>query len=245
MNSHSRSGFGLLNSLLLTGSVGLLLWGGIYVGKYSGRFDGNEFSELPYGRPAKVVGGGAAADPLDAQKKAGLIAYGKSCVNCHQADGMGNPALSIPHLAGSDWVLAEGSNRLIRVVVHGLKGPIKLNGQDFNTSGVGAMNPWLKTADNPAGLTPAEIADVLTYVRNAWGNKASPVTEEQVKAVIEAEKNRDASESWTYEELMKIPESGGGSAPAPTALTPDQLKEALKKLSADELKALLDGLQAK
>jgi hypothetical protein len=42
---------------------------------------------------------------------------------------------------------------------------------------------------------------------------------------------------------MKIPVSGGG-APAPTALTPDQLKEALKKLSADDLKALLDGVKA-
>jgi hypothetical protein len=109
--------------------------------------------------------------------------------------------------------------------------------------GVGAMNPWLKTADNPAGLTPAEIADVLTYVRNAWGNKGSAVTEDQVKSVMEAEKARDPSEAWTYDEIMKIPVSGGG-APAPTALTPDQLKEALKKLSADDLKALLDGVKA-
>lgn len=241
MNPNSRSGFGLLNSFLLTGSAALLVWGGLYVGKYSGRFDGNEFNELPYGRPAKVVA--AAADPLAEQKKAGLIAYSKSCNACHQADGMGNPALSIPHLAGSDWVLAEGPNRLIRVVLHGLKGPIKLNGQDFNMGGVGAMNPWLKTADNPAGLTPGEIADVLTYVRNAWGNKGSAVTEDQVKSVMEAEKARDGSESWTYDELMKIPVSGGGG-PAPTALTPDQLKEALKKLSADDLKALLDGVKA-
>lgn len=239
MNSHPRSGFGLLNSLLLTGSVGLLLWGGIYVGKYSGRFDGNEFNELPYGRPAKVVGGGAAADPLDAQKKAGLIAYGKSCVACHQADGNGNPSLNIPPLAGSDWVLADGPNRIIRIVAHGMQGPVKVSGQVYQGN---AMNPWLKTADNPAGLTEQEIADVLTYVRNSWGNKASGVTVEQVKAVLGETAGR--TDAWTAEELDKIPVAGGGSAPAPTALTPDQLKEALKKLSADELKAVLDALKA-
>ena len=179
---------------------------------------------------------------LHAQKaKTGAEVYG-TCAACHMANGAGMAGV-FPPLAGSDWVAAEGPNRLIRVVLHGLKGPIKLNGQDFNTGGVGAMNPWLKTADNPAGLTPAEIADVLTYVRNAWGNKGSAVTEDQVKAVIEAEKGRDASEAWTYDEIMKIPVSGGG-APAPTALTPDQLKEALKKLSAEEFKALLDGVKA-
>lgn len=243
MNPTSRSGFGLLNNVLLTGAAALLVWGGLYVGKYSGRFDANEFNELPYGRPVKVEAG--AADPNAAVLKAGLAVYNKpTCVACHQADGMGNPSLFIPSLVASDWVLAEGPNRLIRVVLHGLKGPIKLNGQDFNTGGVGAMNPWALTPDNPAGLNAKEIADVLSYIRNAWGNKASIVTEEQVKAVIEAEKSRDASESWTYEEIMKIPVAGGG-APAPTALTPDQLKEALKQLPADQLKALLDAVQAK
>lgn len=239
MNPHSRSGFGLLNSVLLTGSVGLLLWGGLYVGKYSGRFDCNEFSELPYGRPAKVVGGGAAADPLDAQKKAGLIAYGKSCVACHQADGNGNPSLNIPPLAGSDWVLADGPNRMIRIVAHGMQGPVKVSGQVYQGN---AMNPWLKTADNPAGLTEQEIADVLTYVRNSWGNKAGGVTAEQVKAVLGDTAGR--TDAWTAEELDKIPASGDGTAPTPTALTPDQLKEALRKLSSDELKAILDTLKA-
>ncbi len=243
MNPNPRSGFGLLNTLLLIGSTALMVWGGLYVGKYSGRFDPNEFNELPYGRPAKLVA--VADDPNAAVIKAGMAVYNRpTCAACHQPDGLGNLSLSIPPLAGADWVLAEGPNRIIRVVLHGLKGPIKLNGQDFNTGGVGAMNPWAKTPDNPAGLTAKEIADVLSYVRNAWGNKASIVTEEQVKAVIEEEKARDASEAWTGEELAKIPVAGGGG-PVPSALTPDQLRDALKKLPADQLKTLLDAVQAK
>jgi mono/diheme cytochrome c family protein len=239
-SSNNSRGFGLLNTFLLTGSAALLVWGGLYVGNYSGRFDGNEFNELPYGRPVKVVGGGESADPLAAAKKAGLIAYGKTCVACHQADGNGNAALNIPPLAGSDWVLADGPNRIIRIVMHGMQGPVKVGTQVYQGN---AMNPWLKTADNPAGLSEQEIADVLTYIRNSWGNKASAVTVEQVKAVAAEVQGR--TDAWTAEELEKIPASGGGAAPTPTALTPEQLKEALKKLSADELKALLDGVQAK
>lgn len=238
---NNSRGFGLLNSLLLVGSAALFIWGGLYVGKYSGRFDGNEFNELPYARPAKVAA--VSADPNAAILRAGLVAYNATCINCHLADGQGNPGLQIPPLAGSDWVLADGPNRLIRVVAHGLKGPIKLNGQPFNTAGVGAMNPWLKTADNPVGLTPKEIAAVLSYVRNSWGNKASIVSEEQVAAVLEAEKGRDASESWTQEELEKISVSGGAAVGG--ELKPEQLKEALKKLPADQLKALLQEVQPK
>ncbi len=237
-NPTSRSGFGLLNSLLLTGSAALLIWGGLYVGNYSGRFDGNEFNELPYGRPVVSAGGGGSEDPLAKQKKAGLVAYGKSCVACHQADGNGNAALNIPPLAGSDWVGAAGANRIIRIVLHGMQGPVKVSGQVYQGN---AMNPWLKTPDNAAGLTEEEIADVLTYVRNAWGNKGSAVTADEVKAIVAATQGR--ADEWTAEELEAVPVSGGG-APAPTALSPDQLREALKKLSADELKGVLDALKA-
>jgi len=239
---HSR-GFGLLNSLLLVGSAALLVWGGVYVGKYGGRFDGGEFSELPHGRPAKVVA--VAADPLAAQKKAGLAAYNVSCLGCHQEDGNGNPALNIPPLAGADWVLADGPNRLIRIVAHGLKGPVTVNGTVWNGPSVptpNTMNPWLKTADNPSGLSEQAIADVLTYVRNSWGNKAGAVTLEQVKSVLDAEKGRDPTEQWTAAELEAVPVSGGAPATG-GELTPDQLKEALKKLPAEQLKSLLQEVQ--
>ena len=223
-------GFGLLETTLLLGCAALLVWGGLYVGNYSGRFDGDEFSELPHGRPAKLMA--VSADPNAAVLKAGLAAYNKSCAACHQADGNGNPALNIPPLAGSDWVMAESPVRMIRIVLHGLGGPVKV--KDTIWTG-GAMNPWLQTPDNTAGLTPAEIAAVLSYVRNTWGNKGSLVTTEQVAAVLkETEKRTDP---WTAEELLKVPLTGGAAASA--ALTPEQLKEVLKALPADALEALL------
>ena len=101
------------------------------------------------------------------------------------------------------------------------------------------MNPWLKTADNPAGLTPDEIAATLSYVRNSWGNKASLVSTEQVAAILKETEKR--SDPWTEQELLKVPLAAG--APAMAALTPDQLKLALKALPADALEALLKDVK--
>jgi nitrite reductase (NO-forming) len=234
-NSRSRAaglrrGFGTVDTLLLLGGAALLAWGGLYLGKYNGRFDVNEFDEIPHGRAPKAVA--VAADPNAALLKAGMVAYGKSCIACHQADGMGNPALNIPPLAGSDWVMESSPNRIIRIVLHGLIGPVKV--KDTMYTG-GQMNPWLKTPDNTAGLTPEEIAAALSYARNTWGNKAPMVTADQVTAILkETEKRVD---QWTMDELMKVPMTSGASASA--AITPDQLKAALKALPAAELEAVL------
>ena len=233
-SSRAERGSGLIETVVLLGSAALLAWGGLYVGSYSGRFDGSEFSEIPHGQPAKQVA--VSADPNAAVLKAGLAAYNKSCVGCHQADGNGNPSLNIPPLTGSDWVLAEAPNRIVRIVLHGLGGPVKV--KDTVWSG-GLMNPWLKTADNTSGLTPEEIAATLSYVRNSWRNKASLVTPEQVYAVMKETDKR--SDPWTAEELLKVPLAAG--APAMAALTPEQLKQALKALPADALDALLKELK--
>ena len=233
-SSRSERGSGLIETVVLLGSTVLLVWGGLYVGSYSGRFDGSEFSEVPHGRPTKPVA--VSADPNAAVLKAGLTAYNNSCVACHQADGNGNPSLNIPPLAGSDWVLAEAPSRIVRIVLHGLGGPVKV--KDTVWSG-GAMNPWLKTADNPAGLTPDEIAATLSYVRNSWGNKASLVSTGQVTAILKETEKR--SDPWTEQELLKVPLAAG--APAMAALTPDQLKLALKALPADALEALLKDVK--
>jgi nitrite reductase (NO-forming) len=229
-----RSGIGTVETRVVVGSAALLAWGGLYVGRYSGRFDADEFDELPHARAPKVVA--VAADPNAAVIKAGQGAYGKSCVACHQADGMGNPGLNIPPLAGSDWIMESSPTRIIRIVLHGLGGPVKV--KDTMYTG-GAMNPWLKTPDNTAGLTPEEIAAALSYARNSWGNKASIVTADQVNAVLKETEKR--SDPWTRDELMKVPLASGASATA--ALTPDQLKAALKGLSAAELEAVLKDLK--
>ena len=87
--------------------------------------------------------------------------------------------------------------------------------------------------------TPDEIAATLSYVRNSWGNKASLVSPEQVAAILKETEKR--SDPWTAEELLKVPLAAG--VPAMAALTPEQLKQALKALPADALDALLKDVK--
>jgi hypothetical protein len=92
-------------------------------------------------------------------------------------------------------------------------------------------------------LDDKQIANVLTYVRNSWGNKAGLVTPAEVAAIRAATKDR--SEAWAAADLLKLPVSGGDSAAAASgggSLSAEVLKEALKKLPPDDLKALLQGL---
>lgn len=124
---------------------------------------------------------------------AGQTVYMQVCFACHQPTGLGLPGM-FPPLANSDWVTAAKPDRLIRIVLHGITGPIQLNGQPFNS---------------PAPIMPAQgtlsddqIANVLTYVRSNFGNKAGAVTAAEVKAIREAEKARTTM--WTQAELEKI-----------------------------------------
>jgi mono/diheme cytochrome c family protein/glucose/arabinose dehydrogenase len=92
------------------------------------------------------------------------------CVTCHQADGLGLPAAQFPPLAKSIWVTGR-PERLIRLTLHGLMGPIEVNGVKY--PGQVPMTAF-------KGLSDREIAGVLTYVRNSFGNRASGITPEQV-----------------------------------------------------------------
>ena len=91
------------------------------------------------------------------------------CAACHGADGNGVPNLA-PPLAGSEWVTGPVQN-LIRIQLRGLIGPISVKGVDYNL--VAPMAPMAYQTDD-------QIAAVLTYVRNSFGNKAPPVTQDQV-----------------------------------------------------------------
>ncbi|HEY8995589.1 MAG TPA: copper-containing nitrite reductase [Lacunisphaera sp.] len=105
------------------------------------------------------------------QVEKGKQVYMGLCFACHQPDGKGLPA-AFPPLAGSDYMLAD-RDRAIRVVLKGLTGPVTVNGQTINS----AMPP------QEAVLTDAQIADVLTYVFNSWGNSGEAFTAAKVKAV--------------------------------------------------------------
>ena len=94
--------------------------------------------------------------------------------HCHQADGNGLPASHFPPLSGTKWV--NGSKeRLIKLTLHGLFGPIEVLDKQY--PGLVPMTPFKGL------LNDEEVAAVLTYVRNSFGNKAATVTADEVKRV--------------------------------------------------------------
>ena len=117
-----------------------------------------------------------------------------TCAACHQPNGKGIPG-QFPPLAGSDWVVVGGPNRMIRIVLHGLQGPMIVDGLPYNN----IMAPL-------GTLSDEDIAAVLTYVRGnkEWGNNAAPITPEQVAAV--RAQTSDRSQPWTADELLRIPD---------------------------------------
>ena len=102
----------------------------------------------------------------------GKKVYDMVCIACHQADGGGMPPMN-PPLIKTKWVLGNKKD-LVKIVLKGLKGgEIEIDGDTFN-------NPM---PAQESLLNDQQIADVLTFVRNTFGNKASVVTVEEVKAV--------------------------------------------------------------
>ena len=113
-----------------------------------------------------------------AQKKAappsymsiGKTIYTQHCMTCHQIDGSGAQNM-IPPLIKTEYVLGP-KERIVRIVLNGMKGEITVNGDMY--SGEMPAQPFLKDE---------EIAAVLSYIRNSFGNKASAVTIDEVKKV--------------------------------------------------------------
>jgi mono/diheme cytochrome c family protein len=169
----------------------LLLWGGYYLGRYNGGFKPLVFDETSSGLPLVAVKPPGAVDAVALGKRT----FTAMCAPCHQETGLGLPG-QFPPLTGSDWVNTPGHSRLIHIVLDGLSGPIEVNGQPFNN----AMVPWRDA------LNDEQIAAVLTYVRQAWGNQGAPVPVEAVKALRDQTKDRTSS-PWTMETLNAIPKN--------------------------------------
>ena len=127
---------------------------------------------------------------------AGQAVYSQTCFGCHQPTGQGTPGL-YPPLDGSEWVTAEDPSRLIRIILDGLTGPITVKGQQW--PGTTLMPGFRGT-----GPTDEDIANVATYVRKAWSNRASAVETETVTAIRE-ETAAHAGQAWTADALLKIP----------------------------------------
>ncbi len=154
---------------------GLVLFSGTYLNRYAGHY-----SPLIYNENAKPTTGeaaGAKVDPIVQGKKL----FAAVCVTCHQPTGLGIPG-TYPPLAGSEWVNGS-SARAIRIVLYGLKGEIHVEGHDFNA----APMPVIGQGKNSTyHWSDEKVAAVLTYVRQEWGNKAAPVSTEEVAAVHNA-----------------------------------------------------------
>lgn len=112
-------------------------------------------------------------------------AYGV-CAPCHHASGLGIPN-AYPSLVGTAWVIGD-PELLIKVTLHGLQGPITVNGRPWNAM----MMPL-------SNLPDGQIAAALTHSRTSWGNAASPITAEQV-AKVRAE-HAGRTKPWTAAEL--------------------------------------------
>ena len=114
------------------------------------------------------------------------------CTTCHQTDGKGLSASQFPPLAGTKWVTGN-EERLIKVALKGLMGPFELQGRTY--PGQVPMTPF------GGLLNDTEVAAVLTYVRNSFGNEAPPISPAKVKLVRAAiERKKDF---YSPTELLK------------------------------------------
>ena len=118
----------------------------------------------------------AAADAARFVKGAEIYSREAHCITCHQPDGKGLPDAGFPPIAGTRWTNGD-PDRLIKLTLNGLFGPIEVAGKSY--PGQVPMTPFGML------LNDEEIASVLTYVRNSFGNQASPIQPDHVKRVRE------------------------------------------------------------
>jgi nitrite reductase (NO-forming) len=155
------------------GALGLLKVDGekdpmIYTGKQSDTVylpEGNATLTMPTSKNIEKL----FDSNLKERISAGKMVYEQNCAACHQADGMGLKG-AFPPLAKSDYLMAD-KKRAIGNIINGLEGKVVVNGSEYN----GVM-PAL-------GLDDEDVANVLSFIRNSWGNNSDEVTTSEVKAV--------------------------------------------------------------
>ena len=123
--------------------------------------------------------------------RSGATHFERLCAGCHGSDGLALEG-EAPPLAGSSWV-AGPETRLIRIVMHGVRGPIQVGDKiyDREMPGVGRR------------LSDREMASMLSFVRSRWGASSAPITPEAVRRVRTAAGNR--TRYWIAEELLAAP----------------------------------------
>jgi glucose/arabinose dehydrogenase/mono/diheme cytochrome c family protein len=116
--------------------------------------------------------------------------YLATCAGCHLRSGLGNEGVA-PSLVDSGFVQGP-EGRLIRIVLHGLVGPLRAEGRTYSNAEMPAV----------LNLSSEETAEILTYVRRQWGHRAPAVHPDAVRAVRREHEERDLP--WTQPELMKV-----------------------------------------
>lgn len=144
---------------------------------------------------AKSAASGLTGEPLASFERGKTLFHGEAaCFGCHGTDGGGMPNLG-PPLDSSEWVNGKPKT-LANILLHGLTGPIKVDGESYKPD---ADMPALGA--NPT-ITDQNLADIATYVRNEWTNKSGPVPLSVIQQQREETKSRGAR-AWTAAELSK------------------------------------------
>ena len=184
-----RDGYEPISLWLITFCFGLIFWAGIYLVMNSGGFRADVYNTNLVAWDGSGTGAAdkGPPDPMVVGKRV----FTQYCAVCHQTTGLG-VAGQFPPLVDSEWVLARewhGDNHLVKVVLHGLQGPITVKSNPYNN----AMAPW------GGVLNDEQIAAVLTYIRASFGNNAPAVDADLVRRVRAATASR--SRPWTDAEL--------------------------------------------
>jgi nitrite reductase (NO-forming) len=137
---------------------------------YSGQQSEKPYTGAESTGPIVVQESAGDLGPLTDEQRMelGKATYNRLCTQCHQANAMGVPG-TFPPLAKSDYLAATPADKLADHIVHGLQGPLTVNGASYT----GVMPPM-------SFLTDDEIAGALSYVRASFGNNLPAVKPETV-----------------------------------------------------------------
>jgi mono/diheme cytochrome c family protein len=177
----------------------LLFWGMVYFDRNSGWFDVRVYS--PYRSLDEVARMQPATSDESEFLSKGQLLFHDNCAVCHMDNGVGNPANGCPPLAGSEWVAARGSGRLVRIVSKGLTGAVEVSDKIYNTGTMGAIGDQMPGGERAKS---ENIAAILSYIRKTFGEGAKPVRADEVATIRAQISGR--KESYTSDELKLVPE---------------------------------------
>ena len=192
-----QEGFSPVPIFLMFIFAALCFWGGVYLVEHSGGYRWDAYSPdfNPYADAPKPI----EISLFDR----GAKVYRNQCAQCHQADG--NGVLGVyPPLVASNWV--TGHPQVVsRILINGLNGPIVVKGSNYN----GNMPAF---GSSGLALSDKDIAGVITYIRQEWGNSASEVTEATIAEYSDLYAGR--SVPWQAADLKE------GLGPVPEVTVP-------------------------